>query len=148
MTNSRAKGARGELEVSALIREYGFEARRGQQFSGIGESPDVVHSLEGYHIEVKYLADYKLHVLMGKEVDSWVAQAFRDAKGLQPIIFHRGARGEWFVITFGMDLTSYSPDKPVWVWNPRERSIQTARQFLTRQREWAEKRREIHEASN
>ena len=35
--NSRRKGKVGEREFAALLRENGFDARRGQQFSG---SPD------------------------------------------------------------------------------------------------------------
>lgn len=129
MTNSRAKGVKGELEVSALLRSYQFEARRGQQFSGLGNSPDVVHSIEGYHIEVKYMATYKLHAVSGKEVSDWTQQAFRDAKGKIPVIFHRGARGEWFVITFGE-----VPDQST-------RYIQTAHQFLARKRSEYDDRR-------
>ena len=37
--NSRRKGKVGEREFAALLREHGFDARRGQQFSG---SPDSV----------------------------------------------------------------------------------------------------------
>ena len=32
--NSRNKGKRGEREFAALLREHGFDARRGQQFAG------------------------------------------------------------------------------------------------------------------
>ena len=32
--NSRAKGSRGERELSHKLQEYGFKARRGQQFCG------------------------------------------------------------------------------------------------------------------
>ena len=40
--NSRQKGARGERMFRDMFREAGFEARRGQQFSGGTDSPDVV----------------------------------------------------------------------------------------------------------
>lgn len=71
--NSRAKGQRGELETAKLFREYGFDdARRGQQFAGGGESPDVV-GLPGYHVENKL---YKRCV-----VYKWLDQAKRDSKG-------------------------------------------------------------------
>ena len=49
--NSKQKGKRGELELAKKLQEYGFEARRGQQYSGIG-GDDVV-GLEGVHIECK-----------------------------------------------------------------------------------------------
>lgn len=32
--NSRQKGARGERELAKKLREYGFDSRRGQQYSG------------------------------------------------------------------------------------------------------------------
>ena len=40
--NSRAKGARGERLWRDELRAQGFTARRGQQFSGSPDSPDVV----------------------------------------------------------------------------------------------------------
>ena len=52
--NSRQKGAAGERELANWLKQYeGVEARRGQQFSGSPDSPDVVHSMEGLHIECK-----------------------------------------------------------------------------------------------
>jgi hypothetical protein len=49
---SRDKGKRGEREVAELCNRYGFAARRGQQFSGSPDSPDVVVNLD-VHLEVK-----------------------------------------------------------------------------------------------
>jgi hypothetical protein len=40
--NSRNKGKRGELEAAHMLTHEGFPARRGQQFSGGTDSPDVV----------------------------------------------------------------------------------------------------------
>ena len=42
MTNSRAKGARGELELSNLLKQYGYSTRRGQQYCGSNGDADVV----------------------------------------------------------------------------------------------------------
>jgi len=54
MVNSRSKGARGEREFAAKLRELGYpEARRGQQFSGGPDSPDVACGIPGTHPEVK-----------------------------------------------------------------------------------------------
>lgn len=50
--NSRTKGAIGEREVASMLREYGYKARRGQQYSGANGDADVV-GLPGIHIEVK-----------------------------------------------------------------------------------------------
>lgn len=55
MVNSRQKGKRGELAFRDLLRERGYvEARRGQQFAGGPDSPDVVGGPEGFHFEVKF----------------------------------------------------------------------------------------------
>ncbi len=52
--NSREKGKRGERRWRDELRAQGYAARRGQQFSGLPESPDVVcDSLPWIHFEVK-----------------------------------------------------------------------------------------------
>jgi Holliday junction resolvase len=52
--NSRQKGARGEREWAEYLRDNGYTARRGQQFAGGSESPDVVcQELNWLHWEVK-----------------------------------------------------------------------------------------------
>lgn len=52
--NSRQKGKRGEREAAKFLQSLGIVARRGQQFSGGKDSPDVVTELENVHIEVKF----------------------------------------------------------------------------------------------
>lgn len=52
--SSRMKGQRGERAVAAILREHGFEAHRGSQSRGGQEEADVVSSLPGYRIEVKW----------------------------------------------------------------------------------------------
>jgi hypothetical protein len=52
--NSRNKGKRGELEAAKFLASEGFPARRGQQFSGGTDSPDVLcEALPRIHFEVK-----------------------------------------------------------------------------------------------
>jgi len=52
--NSREKGKRGERQWRDELRANGYAARRGQQFAGSAESPDVVcDSLPWIHFEVK-----------------------------------------------------------------------------------------------
>src|SRR5205823_13839879 len=52
--NSRQKGKRGERQWRDELRANGYAARRGQQFSGSPDSPDVVcDSLPWIHFEVK-----------------------------------------------------------------------------------------------
>ena len=51
--NSRDKGARFERRIAKMLREYGYEAERGQQHSGGKDSPDVKHNMPRLHIEAK-----------------------------------------------------------------------------------------------
>ena len=92
MTNSRSKGARGELEFSRVCRDQGYkDARRGQQYSGL-EGQDVV-GLPGVHVEVKRREKLNLYDAIG--------QAVRDASGRGegelPIVAHRKNNCEWLI---------------------------------------------------
>ena len=52
--NSREKGKRGERQWRDELRANGYAARRGQQFAGSADSPDVVcEQLRWIHFEVK-----------------------------------------------------------------------------------------------
>ena len=97
--NSRDKGKRGELEAANLLKGYGYEARRGQQYAGINGDADVV-GLPGIHIEVKRVETLNISEAM--------AQSMRDAKtGELPIVLHRKNRQEWLVtmpFTLWMEL--------------------------------------------
>ena len=87
--NSRNKGAAGERELAAKLREYGYDCRRGQQYSGANGDADVV-GLPGVHIECKRVEKLDLYGAM--------AQSERDAKGDDvPAVFHRRNRQEWLV---------------------------------------------------
>ena len=83
MVNSRNKGAAYERHVSSLFRTYNYNARRGQQFSGLNGDADVV-GVPYIHIECK--AHENGH---GKLYD-WMAQAKRDARqGELPVVIHK-----------------------------------------------------------
>lgn len=87
--NSRNKGARGERELADKLRSFGYEARRGQQFSGANGDPDVV-GLPGIHIECKRVE--KLNI------DNAIEQSIRDARyGEMPAVFHRKNNKQWLV---------------------------------------------------
>ena len=89
--NSRNKGKVGELELAHALTEAGFEARRGQQFAGGGDSPDVVcQPLAGYHFEVKRVEAGNLY--------KWLKQAIRDAGSKVPVVAHRRSREDWVVV--------------------------------------------------
>ena len=54
--NSRDKGKRGERQWRDELRKNGYHARRGQQFSGSPDSPDVIcDGLPWAHFEVKFV---------------------------------------------------------------------------------------------
>ena len=86
---SREKGKRGERQVAALFREYGFDAHRGQQYHGGSDSPDVV-GVPGLHIEVKRTERLNLYDAL--------AQAKRDAGEDLPVVIHRKNDSEWVTI--------------------------------------------------
>lgn len=87
--NSRNKGAAGERELAAVLREYGFDARRGQQYCGANGDADVV-GLPGVHIECKRVE--KLNI------DNAIEQAISDSKDNEmPAVFHRKNRKKWLV---------------------------------------------------
>lgn len=89
MMNSRQKGARGERELASKLREYGYEARRGQQYSGASGDPDVI-GLPGIHIECKRVERLNLEDAM--------VQSKRDARqGEIPTVMHRKNNCEWLV---------------------------------------------------
>lgn len=55
MINSRQKGKRGEREFVHFLRDRGEVARRGVQFAGGPESPDVIcETLPTIHFEIKF----------------------------------------------------------------------------------------------
>lgn len=87
--NSREKGKRGEREWRDELRAQGYDARRGQQFSGSPDSPDVVSSLP-IHFEVKRVQALQLRAA--------IAQASRDANGKPWAVAHKWNGGEWLVI--------------------------------------------------
>ncbi len=87
--NSRNKGAAGERELAAVLREYGFDVRRGQQYCGANGDADVV-GLPGVHIECKRVE--KLNI------DNAIEQAISDSKNDEmPAVFHRKNRKKWLV---------------------------------------------------
>ncbi len=95
--NSRDKGQRGELEVAALLREYGFEGRRGQQYQGGPGSPDVVHSISNVHIEVKFTEKFNAYAAMDQAIED------KDARET-PVVFHRRKRKKWLVVMSARDF--------------------------------------------
>ena len=86
--NSKQKGARGERELANKLKEYGYNTRRGQQYSGI-EGEDVV-GLPGIHIECKRVEKLNIY--------DAIDQSKRDCDCDDlPAVFHRKNNCEWLV---------------------------------------------------
>jgi len=91
MTNSRAKGCRGERELAAYLTDRGHPARRGQQYAGSPDSPDVVCPSLPFHFEAKRTERLRLH-------ESF-EQAVSDAgQGKVPVVAHKANRRPWLAI--------------------------------------------------
>ncbi|NBW08380.1 MAG: hypothetical protein EBR82_10165 [Caulobacteraceae bacterium] len=98
--DSRAKGANGERELAAVLRDMGFkEARRGQQFKGGQDSPDVANAIKGVHIECKRVEKLDL-------ADAMV-QSHRDSGGNIPCVMHRVNYKPWLVTLYRDNIASF-----------------------------------------
>ena len=87
---SKQKGKRGELEFSHFLADAGYPARRGQQFSGTPDSPDVICESLPFHIECKRCEAPSLYPTMEKN------QA--DAGNNPAVKFHRRSGKPWLTI--------------------------------------------------
>lgn len=95
--NSRDKGKRGERLLAQVLTDAGFPARRGQQFAGGSDSPDVVcPDLDGWHIEAKFVESARIR--------DWLAQAEGDANGKPWFIAWKRNRGPWLAVLKLEDL--------------------------------------------
>ena len=89
--NSNKKGKRGELEWVHWLKDHGHEARRGVQYSGSSDSPDVVSDLDNIHFEVKRTE--RLSIYKAFE------QSDKDAgEDKIPVVVHRQNRKDWLVV--------------------------------------------------
>ena len=88
---SRQKGKRGEREAAAeLAVVFGCEARRGVQYQGGPDSPDVVLEGVAVHVEVKRTETLSLYTATD--------QARDDAGGKIPLVLHRRNGKAWVAI--------------------------------------------------
>lgn len=89
MTDSRAKGVRGERELAKKLREFGFHARRGQQYSGSNGDADVV-GVPAIHIECKRVEKLNINKAM--------KQSIKDARQDEtPVVMHKKNEERWLV---------------------------------------------------
>lgn len=88
---SREKGKVGEREVAELLRAHGIQARRGVQYHGGVDSPDVVSDMHDIHLEVKRTEKLSLWDAM--------SQATQDARPDQiPVVVHRASKRQWVAV--------------------------------------------------
>jgi hypothetical protein len=100
MTNSRVKGKAGELEAAHYLAHlFRQPVRRGQQFRGGADSPDVI-GLEGLHIEVKRVERLNL--------DAAMEQSAREtAVNEVALVIHRTNRKRWKFSFYADDLLRF-----------------------------------------
>jgi hypothetical protein len=100
--NSCQKGKRGERAWRDELIAHGYQARRGRQFSGSPDSPDVVcPDLRDFHFEGKTVERLRIHEAM--------AQAINDAGGKIPVVAHKRNRGEWLITMRATDWFKLGP---------------------------------------
>lgn len=103
MTKSRNKGASGERELSQELNRLfpNISVRRGCQFKGTHDSPDVV-GLPGIHPECK-------RVEKGLNLEDALKKADKEKHESQiSAVFHRRNRERWKVTVFLDDLAAFS----------------------------------------
>lgn len=94
--NSNRKGKQGELEFANLCKEYGFDTRRSQQYSGEGHTADVV-GLPTLHTEVKRVERLNIE----KAMDQCLEDKHKDDLG---IVAHRKNNRDWLVTMTFLDF--------------------------------------------
>jgi Holliday junction resolvase len=97
--NSREKGKRGERQWRDELRANGYMARRGQQFSGSPDSPDVIcDELDWLHFEVKAVERLNIENAMDQARRDCHERAQKSAKGRKvPVVAHRRRFCGWLV---------------------------------------------------
>ena len=105
MINSKQKGKKGELEVANYLKEKGLTARRGQQFQGSPDSPDVIcEEWDNIHIEVN--RDEHLNI------EKAIQQSTKDSNDTDiPIVIHRKNREKWKVTMWLDDFINMNESK-------------------------------------
>ena len=90
----REKGKRGERELANYLRDYGYDCRRGQQYSGSNGDADVV-GLPGIHIECKRVERLNIYDAIQQAINDTQAEQLPAGKEIYPAVFHRRNRGSW-----------------------------------------------------
>lgn len=88
--SSQRKGRGGELELSRIFQEHGYDVRPGQAVS-FGTVPDL-EGLPGVHIECKRVEHLNVPEAMEQSIRD--SEKFKDGT---PTLFHRRNRQPWLV---------------------------------------------------
>lgn len=97
--NSRRKGASGEREAAKWLNDnIGGSARRGVQYSGSPDSPDVVFD-EAIQLEIKRVERIN--------IDTALEQAKRDGIGKIPVVMHRRNNKPWQFTLYAENLVDF-----------------------------------------
>lgn len=103
MTNSKQKGKRGELEFVHFLKKHGIDARRGQQYKGTSDSPDIISDLKHIHWEVKRTEKLQLY--------KYLKQATDDAGMYEiPVVAYRKNKEDWICILSAKDFLELLDD--------------------------------------
>ena len=96
--NAKNKGAEGEREAASFLNSLlpWMDAKRGRQFSGGEDSPDVTHNCPFIHIEVKRVEK--------PTFNAWAKQLTKDQGKRIGIIMYRCNRGEWWFCVRGTEV--------------------------------------------
>ena len=98
--NSRQKGARGERYYARWLRDnFGLDARRGCQYAGGQDSPDVVGGFPNTHVEVKFVEKINHEKAM--------EQAVRDCGSNIPYVAHKKNRSDLLITVKADDLKEF-----------------------------------------
>lgn len=87
--SQREKGKAGEREAAHLIRDsWGIEARRGRQYRGSDDSPDVI-CVPGLNVEVKRRE--------AGNPGAWLEQAQAEAGDALAVVLHKRNGKPWLL---------------------------------------------------
>ena len=89
--NSKQKGSAGERELAAFFKQHGYSARRGQQFSGSPDSPDIVHDIPWLHVECKRTEALSVYTAFKQAIED-------GGLGKVPLVAHRRNERPWLAI--------------------------------------------------
>lgn len=97
---SRNKGKVGEREAALFLTDQGFPARRGVQYKGGPNSPDVeCPSLRKLHFEVKRAESLRIYDAINQASDDAPPETI-------PVVMHRRSDCDWVVVLYAEDFLS------------------------------------------